>query len=282
MVYSTVENLPKSISFAEYLVYEVEHGVRYELDRGQLVEMQIPSGLETKIRIFLGTELNRYFVDRDMTWIAIDLTGVRTEEDTSRIPDVVVGTRRNWDKVCDRKCAAVLDFEEKPSLVVEVTGENGSTDYIRKRAEYDMIDIPEYWIVDPDQSRIRMCSKFAGEENYSVRDFFPGDEVQSVQFPGLILPVNQVLSPPDVNYFVREVEALRRQQQQMTAEGQRAEAEGQHADAKQELRQQLEQQINAANQRAEAEHQRAEAACQRAEQLAQRLQALGIDPDTIN
>jgi Uma2 family endonuclease len=38
----------------------------------------------------------------------------------------------------------VLDFEEKPLLVIEVTSQNWRDDYIRKRAEYNLIDIPEY------------------------------------------------------------------------------------------------------------------------------------------
>ncbi|MBC6420986.1 MAG: hypothetical protein GDA38_05085 [Hormoscilla sp. SP12CHS1] len=45
MVHATVENSPKTLSFAEYLVYEGEPDVRYELYRGQLLEMPIPSGL---------------------------------------------------------------------------------------------------------------------------------------------------------------------------------------------------------------------------------------------
>ncbi len=163
----------------------------------------------------------------------------------------------------------MLDFDEKPLLVVEVTSQNWRQDYTSKRAEYDQIDIPEYWIVDPEQSRIRLCSKFLGEENYSVRDFLPGDNVQSVQFSGLTLPVNQVLSPPVVEELIREEQELRQQLEQ------RADAERQRADAEQALRQQLEQQMNAERQRADAER-------QRAEQLAQWLQALGIDPDTIN
>ena len=86
----------------------------------------------------------------------------------------------------------------------------------------------------------------------------PGDEVKSAQFSGFILPVARILDPPDVDYLIREELRLR---QELNAERQRAEAE---------------------RQRAEAERQRAEAERQRAEQLAQYLQALGIDPDTIN
>ncbi len=263
MVDSTVESSPKTLSFAEYLVYEVEHGVRYELYRGQLIEMAT-TGLHTNICEFLSDQFRRYFSSQKMRLIAKAFTGVRTEEKTSRIPDVVVCTHSLWK-------------------VVEVTSQNWRQDYFNKRAEYDRINIPEYWIVDPNQSRIRLCSKFSGEEIYSVRDFLPGDDVQSVQFPGFTLPVNQVLSPPVVEELFQEEQELRQQleqradeehqraeeeRQRAEAANQRAEGESERAEAEQELRQQIEQQRNAER--------------QRAEQLAQRLRALGINPDTIN
>ncbi|MBO1348136.1 MAG: Uma2 family endonuclease [Hormoscilla sp. GUM202] len=276
MVQSPVEISAKTLSFAEYLVHKVEHGVRYELDRGQLIEMPTTTGLHIKICKFLTNEFLRYFVSQNLNLVAIEFTGVRTEENTSRIPDTIVCKQSLWDNVCSRKGAAVLDFEEKPLLVVEVTSQNWRQDYTTKRAEYDAIGIREYWIVDPERSRIQLCSKHAGKANYAIKDFFPGDNVQSAQFPDLILPVNRVLSPPDVDYLIREEKELRQQlEQQMNAERQRADEERQRADAEQALRQQLEQQMNAERQRADAER-------QRAEQLAQRLQALGIDPDTIN
>ncbi|MBC6452859.1 MAG: hypothetical protein GDA43_06315 [Hormoscilla sp. SP5CHS1] len=48
------------------------------------------------------------------------------------------------------------------------------------------------------------CSKCQYRQVYTSRDFLPGDEVQSVQFPEFILPANQVLSPPLVEELIRE------------------------------------------------------------------------------
>ncbi|MBO1348636.1 MAG: Uma2 family endonuclease [Hormoscilla sp. GUM202] len=274
MVGSTVDvNISqKTLSFAEYLEYSGEPGVLYELDRGQLLEMPTTTGLHNLICKILTVEFLRHLVSENLNLVAIDLTGVRTEENTSRIPDVVVCHQSFWKKVCERKGAAVLNFDEKPLLVVEVTSQNWRDDYSTKRAEYDRLDIPEYWIVDPERSRVRLCSKIAGGSSYAERDFLPGDEVKSAQFPGLILPVARILDPPDVDYLVREELRLRQElaqlERQLNAERQRAEAADRRAEA--------------ADRRAEAADRRAEAERQRAEQLAQYLQALGIDPDTIN
>ncbi|MBC6423522.1 MAG: Uma2 family endonuclease [Hormoscilla sp. SP12CHS1] len=274
MVGSTVDvNMSqKTLSFAEYLEYSGKPGVLYELYRGQLIEMPTPTGLHNLICKYLTVEFLRYLVSENLNLVAIDLTGVRTEDKTSRIPDVVVYHQNFWKNVCARSGAAVLDFKEKPLLVVEVTSQNWRDDYGTKRDEYSRLNIPEYWIVDPERSRVRLCSKISGEESYAERDFLPGDEVKSAQFPGFILPVARILYPPDVDYLIREELRLR---QELNAERQRAEAERQRAEAER-------QRAEAERQRAEAERQRAEAERQRAEQLAQYLQALGIDPDTIN
>ena len=64
---------------------------------------------------------------------------------TSRIPDVCVVTEEQWLSLLN--VSAVL--EEPPLLVVEVVSEGiTSVDHRRKRAEYNVVEIPEYWIVD--------------------------------------------------------------------------------------------------------------------------------------
>ena len=156
-------------------------------------------------------------------------------------------------EVCAQPGSAVLDFEEKPLLVIEVTSQNWRDDYIRKRAEYDLIDIPEYWIVDPNRPKIRVCSRPENESSYSHQEFLPGDQVQSVQFAEFILSVNEVLSPPQVEDLIRAEEA---QLQQL---GQQNQQLGQQ-------NQQLEQQVNSERQRAEI--------------LAQRLREMGGDVET--
>ena len=128
----------------------------------------------------------------------------------------------------------------------EIFGQNWRDDYIRKRAEYDLIDIPEYWIVDPNQPKIRVCSHPENEGSYSHQEFLPGQQVQSVQFAEFILSVNTLLSGPLVEDLIPEEEAQRQQLEQQNQE--------------------LEQQVNAER--------------QRAERLAQRLREMGIDMDT--
>ena len=166
---------------------------------------------------------------------------------------MVICTQSLWEQVCAQPGSAVLDFEEKPLLVIEVTSQNWRDDYIRKRAEYDLIDIPEYWIVDANQPKIRVCSRPENEGSYSHQEFLPGQQVQSVQFAEFILSVNQVLCPPLVEDLIREEQGqLQRLEQQNQELGQE--------------NQELGQQVNVER--------------QRAERLAQRLREMGVDMDS--
>lgn len=243
----------QKLTFEEYLNYQGESGVCYELYRGNLIEMPTPTAIHIKICEFLVYQFRRFFAAHNLPLVAIVTTAVRTEENSSRIPDVVICTQSLWEQVCAQPGSAVLDFEEKPLLVIEVTSQNWRDDYIRKRAEYDLIDIPEYWIVDPNQPKIRVCSRPENEGSYSHQDFLPGQQVQSVQFAEFILSVNEVLCPPLVEDLIREEQAQLQQLEQ-----QNVQLEQQNV--------QLEQQVNSER--------------QRAERLAQQLLNLGVEMDT--
>nr|WP_256995777.1 Uma2 family endonuclease [Halomicronema hongdechloris] len=54
-----------------------------------------------------------------------------------------------WEALQERKAVIRLN-EPPPLLMIEVVSESTkSTDYRAKRAEYSVLDIPEYWICDP-------------------------------------------------------------------------------------------------------------------------------------
>jgi Uma2 family endonuclease len=256
----------QKLTFEEYLNYQGESGVCYELYRGQIIEMPTPTAIHIKICEFLVYQFRRFFATHDLPLVAVVTTAVRTEENSSRIPDVVICTQSLWEQVCAKPGSAMLDFEEKPLLVIEVTSQNWRDDYIRKRAEYDLIDIPEYWIVDPNQPKIRVCSRPENEGSYSQQEFLPGQQVQSVQFAEFILSVNQVLCPPLVEDLIREEEAqLQQLGQQNQQLGQQNQQLGQQNQQLEQQNQQLEQQVNIER--------------QRAERLAQRLREMEVDTD---
>lgn len=238
-----------TLTFEEYRVYQGELDVQYELYKGKLIPMPTATVLHIKICEYLVYKLQRYLAAHNLDLVVKTGLGVRTDEDKSRIPDVVVCTQSLLEQAAARPGAGILDFDEKPLLVVEVVSEDRRADYVIKRGEYELANVPEYCIVDPKsgKQKIRLLALIEGEDGYNQTDFFPGEDMVSVVFPDLVLSVDEILNPPLVEELVKAERAeLQESQQQAVIERQRA----------QEQR-------------------------QRADRLAARLRELGVDPDSV-
>jgi len=318
----TVDEPPKIehlLTFQEYLEYVPESDVRYELVKGKLIPMPAATHLHTNICKFLVYKLQRYFAAENLDLVANALgTGVRTEDNTSRIPDVVVFSKTVWEQVIHRPGAGVLDFEEQPILVVEVVSSNRRDDYEIKRDEYETAKIPSYWIVDPKKKLVRVFTKSRNKEGYTSVDFTEEKTIVSSQFSQLVLSVKELLNPPIVEELIKEEQTTTKTfQQQAETEQQRAETLEQQVENERQRAETLEQQVEnerqraetleqqvenerlraeserqqaenerqraeTERQRAETERQRAETERQRAEKLAQRLLEMGINLDSEN
>jgi len=212
------------LTFQEYLFYEGDPDVLYELFRGKLIPKEIPSHLHTNIRKFLVYKLQRYFASQNLDLVVDGVaTGVRTEENSSRIPDVVVYSQAIWYKVRYRPGAGVLDFEDKPILVIEVVDSDGQNDYEIKPKEYELAEIAEYWIVDPKEKRVRVFANPSNEEGYSFVDFPEETSIVSSQFSEFTLSVKELLDPPSVEQLVKAEYARMEILKRLHRERQRAE-----------------------------------------------------------
>jgi Uma2 family endonuclease len=250
----------QKLTFEEYRFYEDDSGMMYELFRGHLIPMPTPNALHADICKFLVYQFQQLFARENLPLVAyMAAVGVRTEIDSSRIPDVVICPKSLWEQMAKRKGSAIFDFDEKPLLVVEVTSTNWREDYIRKRAEYALVDLPEYWIADASKQRLRVHANPEKEDGYDHLDYTSGQTVRSPQFPSLNLSVDEILAPPLVEDLIKaDRDRSQALEQQVEQERQRAEQE---------------------HQRAEQERQRAEQERQRAEHLAELLRQHGINPD---
>ena len=259
----------KRLTFEEYRFYDDGTDIRYELFRGKLIPMPNPSGLHSKICRFLAYRFQQYIITAQLPLVVVSDVGVRTENDSSRIPDIVVCQPHLWEQVCQRKGAGVLDLNEAATLVVEVTSNNWREDYIRKGAEYALIEIDEYWIVDPQKQRVRVLIHPEKDDGYDFTDFEKGQTIISQQFAQLSLTVDELLSPPVVEDLLRaDQEEYEKLEQQVIEEQQRAEQERLRAEQQQ--------------QRAEQERLRAEQERQRADRMAALLREQGINPDELS
>lgn len=141
-------------TFEDYLAYDDGTDTRYELVDGMLVPMSLGTGKHGAIIRFVVQQFEGAVVRSGQPWVALPaLVGVRSPRgrnwDTARIPDVTVLATAQWEAMSERK--AIINLNEPPPiLVVEVVSPATKNDDDRsKRSEYGLLEIPEYWIIDP-------------------------------------------------------------------------------------------------------------------------------------
>jgi Uma2 family endonuclease len=184
------------LTFAEYLTHVDETDTRYELVNGELVPMGMGTGQHGAIAKFLERAFDDEIERQPLDWTALKMdVGIRTPRsgrwDTSRIPDVVILPKAQWESLQARESIIELD-EPPPLLVVEVVSESTkSTDYRAKRAEYSVREIPEYWIVDPLEAKVTVLRLEEGW--YDITEFSGDQPIQSPTLPDLSLTVAQIL-----------------------------------------------------------------------------------------
>jgi Uma2 family endonuclease len=187
----------QKFTFSEYLTYDDGTDTRYELVDGELIPMSLGTGRHGAISEFLHEQFREQIKQRELPWTCKQMTvGVRSPRgrswDTSRIPDVTILSLTQWEAMADRE--AVINFNEPPPvLVVEVVSPSTKTDdYRSKRSEYGLLEIAEYWIVDPIDQKVTLC--VLDHALYDTTEFQGEDRIVSPTFPALNLTAAQVLA----------------------------------------------------------------------------------------
>ncbi len=184
------------LTFAEYLSHGDGTGTRYELVEGELVPMAVGTKRHGDISEEAYLQFRSEIKRLNLPLVAKHMTvGVQSPRgrawDTSRVPDVIVLEKEQWDSFGDGEAVITLD-QQPPLLVVEVISDSTkSTDYRSKRTEYALIGINEYWIVDPLAAKITLCTLI--DSFYDAEAFVEDEIIQSRLFPDLKLTARQVL-----------------------------------------------------------------------------------------
>lgn len=185
------------LSLDDYLAYEGGTDTRYELVNGELIAIAQPKGRHGAIAEFLNdtfrAEIKRLGLEWTSKQMAIALQSPRGGRwDTACIPDVMVLALEQWRILRDQEAIIRLN-DPPPYLVVEVVSDSTVTaDYRAKRVEYNVLNIPEYWIVDPLKHCITLLQPV--DELYEETCYTNNDLMRSAIFPELTLTVEQVLT----------------------------------------------------------------------------------------
>jgi len=185
------------LTLAEYLHYNDGTDTRYELVNGELIPMSLGTGKHGEVTDFLNSQFCAEIQSTQQAWVSKQMViciqsprGGRW--DSVRIPDVVVLPLEQWRNLQNREAVITLN-EPPPLLIVEVVSESTKrTDYGAKQAEYSVLNIPEYWIVDPLESKITVLTLI--DKWYESIEFTGGDVIQSTTFPHLQLTAEQIFT----------------------------------------------------------------------------------------
>ncbi len=185
----------RRMTLQEYLDYDDDSDICYELVDGVLVEM----GAENPINNVIASFLFSVFLGLGIPYYRLIIghqVGVSEASATSRQPDFIVHTEDSLAAtLADR---ILLPMQPNPMLVVEVVSNSNSDkksrdrDYVDKRSEYAARGIPEYWIIDPVKAVVLiLCLE---DDRYIEYVLMGDDQVASPAFPELSLTAVQILS----------------------------------------------------------------------------------------
>ncbi len=196
----------KLLTFEDWLTYEDGTDTRYELERGVLSEMGQAKGRHGDIMELLSNQFKAEIPQMGYPWISKmgGQVAVRVPQigrrDTSRVPDVVVLPLEQWEAMADREAVIELN-EPPPPLVVEVVSTGTEiTDHRKKRAEYNILGIPCYVLVDWldfDQNKKSVAQRVTVlnlvEGLYDEAIYRDHETVIIPTFPELKLTANQII-----------------------------------------------------------------------------------------
>lgn len=191
MSVTTAERL---YSFEEYLAFDDGTDNRYELVDGRLELMNPPTFRHLLIVDFLQDNFKAEIRRLGLPWLCFREAGIRTGWRKSRLSDLYIVPVEQVRDFLDRSAVA----EIPPLLAVEVVSpESVNRDYRYKRSEYAALEILEYWIVDPMESKVTIL---LWEEGLYEETVFRGNQnIASRTFPELNLTVEQVLAAGNIS-----------------------------------------------------------------------------------
>ena len=187
-----VQTKPRFHSFEDYLAYDNGTEHLYELFNGELIAVPPESGQNVQIanRLFLvfalllGTDQVRGH------GLEVEVRG----EPKNRYPDLTIIRPEHVLLLAQRNTIRLS--MPPPLLVVEVVspGElQWERDYIAKRAQYEDLSIPEYWIINPEDQTVLVLA-LESQKYLPGGTFRESQRIISRQFPGLALTAAQLFS----------------------------------------------------------------------------------------
>lgn len=197
-----VQSASYFLTFEEFLEQYPNDNGRYELRDGVVFEVR-PVGKHEEIAEFISVELTLEIRRQQLPYFVPKTCLVKpTRQNTGLIPDVIVLDRETIGADPLWASASTISLGQSARLAIEVVSTNWRDDYLQKLNDYEVIGIPEYWIVDylalgavryigsPKQPVLSIYQLIEGE--YHLQQFRGTQPLMSSVFPNLNLTADQI------------------------------------------------------------------------------------------
>ena len=136
--------------FDEFVDWYPENATdKYELHNGAIVKMPLGTGEHSSIIGFIAGELHFEIRRLQLPFgIPGDCLLKPIHDESGYQPDIIVLNKAQLAEETRWQKESIITKGDSVELAVEVISTNWQDDYLRKAGEYELMGIPEYWIVD--------------------------------------------------------------------------------------------------------------------------------------
>jgi Uma2 family endonuclease len=158
-----------------------------EFSHGYVEFLPMPTTTHQMIVAWLYGELLQFVAPTKLGTVLFAPLRVKLKSGKYREPDIVFMLAAHAARILE-------EFWEGADLVMEVVSDDDRRrDLHTKRLEYAQAKIPEYWIVDPQQSTITVL-RLEGDHYAVDGEYRPGEQARSVLLSGFVVDVTTVFN----------------------------------------------------------------------------------------
>ncbi|MDJ1178498.1 Uma2 family endonuclease [Roseofilum sp. BLCC_M91] len=201
-----IATLTTPISFDEFVDWYPENATcKYELRNGAIVKMPLATGEHSNVIGFIASELH-FEIRRSQYPCLIpgDCLLKAIDDKSGYQPDIIVLNKAQLAEEPGWQKKSVITKGDSVRLAIEVVSTNWQDDYLRKVGDYELMGIPEYWIVDylglggrrfignPKKPTLSIYQLVDGE--YQITLFTGNERIESLAFPQLQLSAAEIFA----------------------------------------------------------------------------------------
>ena len=190
-----IATITTPLSFDEFVDWYPENATsKYELHNGAIVKMPLATGEHSTVIGFMAGELHFEIRRAQLPFVIPGDCLLKPSHDESGYqPDIIVLNKAQLASETRWQKESIITKGDSVGLAIEVVSTNWQDDYLRKVGDYELMGIPEYWIVDylglggrrfignPKQPTLSVYQLVDGE--YQVTLFTGNERIESLAFP---------------------------------------------------------------------------------------------------